>query len=180
MGACEVKRIGSRLRWVACRRILVGAVSVTLVALMAVADQVGAQEYEIGPGDVLRIEVLGRPEMTNTFDVDTEGMINYWEVGKVLASGHTTEGLERKLTTLLVAGKFVLRPQVKVTIAEYASQKVYVAAPGVLRTQGRSYVARVPQRRTLRAECRARSDRHPTGRGRHGSCGSPGPSTGGR
>jgi len=86
-----------------------------------------AQDYEIGPADVLHIEVVGRPEMTDDFDVDPEGMINYWEVGKVLASGHTTDALERKLTTLLVAGQFMRRPQVKVTIAEYASQKVYVA-----------------------------------------------------
>jgi polysaccharide export outer membrane protein len=93
-----------------------------------------AAQYEIGAGDVLRIEVVGRPEMTDTFPVDPEGMINYWEVGKVKVSGHTTSDLERKLTTLLVAGQFMRRPQVKVVVAEYASQKVYVA--GEVQRQG--------------------------------------------
>lgn len=102
--------------------------------LLSAGPEVAAQDYEIGPGDVLRIEVGGRPEMTDTFDVDAEGMINYWEVGKVLASGHTTTALERKLTTLLVAGQFIRRPQVRVAIAEYASQKVYVA--GEVQRQG--------------------------------------------
>jgi len=104
------------------------AVAAAAAALMGVwSIPADAQDYEIGPGDVLRIEVVGRPEMTDSFPVDSEGMINYWEVGKVLASGHTPEALERKLTTLLVAGQFMRRPQVKVSIAEYASQKVYVA-----------------------------------------------------
>lgn len=109
-------------------------VTLAVFYLLSVGARGGSQDYEIGPGDVLRIEVVGRPEMTDTFDVDTEGMINYWEVGKVLASGHTIEALERKLTTLLVAGQFMRRPQVKVAIAEYASQKVYVA--GEVQRQG--------------------------------------------
>ena len=103
-------------------------------ALLASSPSALAQSYEIGTGDVLHIEVVGRPEMTDDFRVDVEGMINYWEVGKVMASGHTPSDLERKLTTLLVAGRFMRRPQVKVTIAEYASQKVYVA--GEVQRQG--------------------------------------------
>jgi polysaccharide export outer membrane protein len=93
-----------------------------------------AQEYEIGAGDLLHIEVAGRPEMTDDFRVDAGGLINYWEVGKVMAAGHTPSDLERKLTTLLVAGQFMRRPQVKVVVSEYASQKVYVA--GEVQRQG--------------------------------------------
>jgi polysaccharide export outer membrane protein len=91
-------------------------------------------EYEVGPGDKLRIEVLGRPEMTDTFAVDAEGMINYWEVGRVKASGYTAQSLAGKLTTLLIQGRFMRRPQVQVSIAEYGSQKVYVA--GEVQRQG--------------------------------------------
>ncbi len=93
-----------------------------------------AAEYEIGSGDKLRIEVLGRPEMTDTFEVDAEGMINYWEVGRVKASGYTAQSLAGKLTTLLVEGRFMRRPQVRVSIAEYGSQRVYVA--GEVQRQG--------------------------------------------
>jgi polysaccharide export outer membrane protein len=104
------------------------------LTLIAVGGKVAAQEYEIGAGDLLHIEVVGRPEMTDNFRVDTRGMIDYWEVGKVMASGHSPSDLERKLTTLLVAGQFMRRPLVKVVVAEYASQKVYVA--GEVQRQG--------------------------------------------
>jgi polysaccharide export outer membrane protein len=102
--------------------------------LVALAGVAVAADYEVGPGDKVRIEVAGRPEMTDTFEVDSEGMINYWEVGRVKASGYTPQSLAGKLTTLLVEGRFMRRPQVRVTVAEYGSQKVYVA--GEVQRQG--------------------------------------------
>jgi polysaccharide export outer membrane protein len=110
-------------------RLAIIAVPLLLLGVGALAA-----EYEIGPGDKLRIEVLGRPEMTDTFEVDAEGLINYWEVGRVKASGYTVLSLAGKLTTLLVEGRYMRRPQVRVSIAEYGSQKVYVA--GEVQRQG--------------------------------------------
>ena len=104
------------------------------IALLLLAAFGSAEEYEVGSGDKLKIEVLGRPEMTDTFEVDAEGMINYWEVGRVKASGYAAQSLAAKLTTLLVEGRFMRRPQVRVSIAEYGSQKVYVA--GEVQRQG--------------------------------------------
>jgi polysaccharide export outer membrane protein len=105
-----------------------------IICLVAVAGVAAAADYEVGPGDKLRIEVTGRPEMTDTFEVDSEGMIDYWEVGRVKASGYTPQSLAGKITTLLVEGRFMRRPQVRVTVAEYGSQKVYVA--GEVKRQG--------------------------------------------
>jgi len=82
-------------------------------------------DYEIGAGDVLKVVVLGQAEMTGAFTVDGEGMIGFPVLGKIKAAEHTTLELERKLTTLLADG-YLKRPQVTVTVAEYASQKVFV------------------------------------------------------
>jgi polysaccharide biosynthesis/export protein len=123
-------RVGGRRGSVGSRGPLLVAALLGLAGaavVVGVGERAAAQEYEIGAGDVLHIEVVGRPEMTDDFRVDAAGMINYWEVGKVMAAGHTPPDLERKLTTLLVAGQFMRRPQVKVVVSEYASQKVYVA-----------------------------------------------------
>jgi polysaccharide export outer membrane protein len=95
-----------------------------LAALLAAA--LPAAEYEIGPGDVLKIVVAGQAEMTGSFAVDAEGMLGFPVLGRVKASEHTTLDLERKLTTLLADG-ILKRPQVTVTVAEYGSQKVFVA-----------------------------------------------------
>ncbi len=105
-----------------------------IVAVLVLGGVGLAEEYEVGPGDTLRIEVVSRPEMTDNFVVDSAGMINYWEVGRVKASGYTTKSLASKLTTLLVEGRFMRRPQVRVQVAEYGSQKVYVA--GEVQRQG--------------------------------------------
>mgnify|MGYP001817734539 CR=1 FL=1 len=102
--------------------------------LLLLCGGVVAADYEVGSGDKLRIEVVGRPEMTDTFEVDSEGMINYWEVGRVKASGYTPLSLAGKLRTLLVEGRYMRRPQVRVVVAEYGSQKVYVA--GEVQRQG--------------------------------------------
>ena len=82
-------------------------------------------DYEIGAGDVLKVIVIGQVEMTGSFAVDPEGMVNFPILGKVKAAQHTTLELERKLTTLLADG-ILRRPQVTVSVAEYGSQRVFV------------------------------------------------------
>jgi polysaccharide export outer membrane protein len=83
-------------------------------------------DYEIGPGDVLKVVVIGQTEMTGDFAVDPQGMINFPILGKIKASQHTTLELERKITTLLSSGEILKRPQVTVSVAEYGSQRVFV------------------------------------------------------
>jgi len=82
-------------------------------------------DYEIGPGDILKVIVIGQAEMTGNFGVDPEGMVNFPILGKIKASQHTTLELERKITTLLADG-ILRRPQVTVSVAEYGSQRVFV------------------------------------------------------
>ena len=106
-----------------------------LLAALAIASGAGAQEtYEIGPGDILRVLVLGQPDMSGQMPVDPEGMLTFPILGKVKASDMTARDLERKVTTLLADG-YLKRPEVSVTVAEYRSQRVYVtgevARPGI-------------------------------------------------
>ena len=82
-------------------------------------------DYEIGPGDVLKVVVLGQAEMTGSFTVGPDGLVGFPILGKVKASENTTLELERKLTILLADG-ILKRPQVTVTVGEYGSQKVFV------------------------------------------------------
>jgi protein involved in polysaccharide export with SLBB domain len=83
-------------------------------------------DYEIGAGDVLKVVVVGQAEMTGSFTVDAEGMVNFPILGKIKAAEHTPQELERKLTTLLADG-YLKRPLVTVTVGEFGSQKVFVA-----------------------------------------------------
>lgn len=97
--------------------------SVSRLALLLLFAAGGG--YEIGAGDVLHVVVAGQAEMTGDFRVDPEGVVNFPILGRVKASDHTVQELERKLTTLLADG-YLKRPQVSVSVAQYGSQKVYV------------------------------------------------------
>jgi len=111
----------------AVRRLLVGAACalIGLAATGAAAQPARPADYEIGPGDVLKVVVLGQAEMTGSFAVGPDGLVGFPILGKVKASENTTLELERKLTILLADG-ILKRPQVTVTVGEYGSQKVFV------------------------------------------------------
>ena len=98
---------------------LLGVLAASIPTLAPAAD------YEIGPGDVLKVVVLGQAEMTGSFTVGPDGLVGFPILGKVKASENTTLELERKLTILLADG-ILKRPQVTVTVGEYGSQKVFV------------------------------------------------------
>jgi polysaccharide export outer membrane protein len=98
---------------------------VSLAATGASSQTARPADYEIGPGDVLKVVVLGQAEMTGSFTVGPDGMVGFPILGKIKASENTTLELERKLTILLADG-ILKRPQVTVTVGEYGSQKVFV------------------------------------------------------
>jgi polysaccharide biosynthesis/export protein len=96
-----------------------------LIALLVVG-LAGAQDYEIGSGDVLHVIVLDQPGLTGDFKVDPEGLIAYPFLGKLKAAGMSTTEVERKLTTLLSEG-YLRKPRVAVSVKEFGSQMVYVS-----------------------------------------------------
>lgn len=102
-------------------RVVGWALAAFLVATVAHAEE----EYDIGPLDVLRVAVLGQPEMSGEFGVEADGILNFPFLGRVKASEMTPHELEKKLTTLLSDG-YLKRPQVAVSVKEYRSQRIYV------------------------------------------------------
>ena len=98
-----------------------------------VVSSAAAQEYEVGPGDVLNVIVLNQPGLTSEFTVDPEGFVVYPFVGRVKAAGLSALEIERKLATLLSDG-YLKRPQISVAIKQFRSHRVFVtgeaARPG--------------------------------------------------
>ena len=84
-----------------------------------------AQDYEIGPADVLTVTVLAQPGMSGEMAVEPDGMLNFPFLGRVKAAGLSPAELERKLITLLSDG-YLKRPQVSVAVKQYRSQRVFV------------------------------------------------------
>jgi polysaccharide biosynthesis/export protein len=115
-------------------RIVVG-----LLLLALWLPQARAQEYVIGPGDVLTISVWGHPDLSRDYTVDPDGFAPFPLINRVKAGGLTTRQVAASLVDLL--GKdYLVNPQVIVSVKEYQSQKVTIlgetARPGVFYLTG--------------------------------------------
>lgn len=109
------------------------AAAVVTLSLLVAARLPAHQSYEIGPGDVLHVLVLGQEAMSGEFSVDDAGLMRFPFLGSVKAAGLQPGELERKLTTLLSDG-YLKRPQVSISVKQYKSRRVFVtgevAKPG--------------------------------------------------
>lgn len=90
--------------------------------------------YVIGPQDVLKITVFDEPDLSQSYRVDSDGMITFWLLGRVPAGGRTLREFQDKLKDQLAAG-YIKNPQVRVEVEQYKSQSVFVM--GEVRTPGR-------------------------------------------
>lgn len=81
--------------------------------------------YVIGPEDLLEINVFELPELKTTTRVLGDGSVSLPLLGVVQAVGLTKTGFEARLRDLLES-RFLLDPQVTVTVTEFRSKQVSV------------------------------------------------------
>ncbi len=106
------------------RRPSLTAVLCLLVALLA-GGTPAAQEYAIGPGDVLRITVWGHDDLSKDYPVSQDGRVPFPLIGSVQAVGLSTAELAKRIRDLLEKD-YLVNPQVIVGVKEYLSKKVNV------------------------------------------------------
>ena len=96
------------------------------------------QEYRLGAGDKLRVEVYGEPQLSPSLQVRPDGKITLPLVGDTAASGRTAIELRDALTTSLK--EYVNNPVVTVIVVEATAAQIYiigeVSAPGAQVMQG--------------------------------------------
>lgn len=102
-----------------------------------------ADDYKIGPGDVLNISVTDAPEFTGKFRVDQSGLLTMSSLPVPLkADGKTPIQLAKDLTEALEGAKLYRSPTVNVFVDEYHSRTVTVlgavAKPAVYSLQKRT------------------------------------------
>ncbi len=120
--------------------------SVAIPAALDIAPP--SDDYQVGPGDVLFVNVQGRPELGSSLvssaqalkgnRVDGEGRIHLPLVGAVPIAGLTVAEVENCLVG--VFSDYLQSPWVVVEVAEYRSQPLYLI--GQFRKAGTFYMER--------------------------------------
>lgn len=129
---------------IASRFLRVLLLVVTGLALLAMLVPARAQqpataeaardEYLLGPGDALRIQVFQNPDLTVEARVSEAGVISFPLLGALRIGGLSPSAVERLISQRLRDGKFLQNPQVTVNVTTFRSQQVSVlgnvARPG--------------------------------------------------
>lgn len=102
-------------------------ISAALARTPADDQSAAAQDYTIGPGDVLTIAVTDAPEFGGKVRVGDSGSIQILGVPKpVVAEGKSTAQLSASLRQALIDAKQLRDPQVSVFVDEYHGRTVTV------------------------------------------------------
>jgi polysaccharide biosynthesis/export protein len=96
-----------------------------LVVALLTAGAPVAQEYTIGPGDILKITVWGHDDLSKDYPVAQDGRVPFPLIGAVPAVGLTTTELAKRIRDLLEKD-YLVNPQVIVGVKDYLSKKVNV------------------------------------------------------
>lgn len=105
---------------------LLSATGLFLVALASLCSGARAQDYQLGPRDVLSVTVLRHPELSaDKIEVDPGGRIRLPFVGSILAAGKTTS----EVTSLVRNGltRQLNNPTVTVTILQTRPRQISVS-----------------------------------------------------
>ena len=95
------------------------------VLALVLVSGVSAQEYTIGPKDVLKIIVWGQDDLSKEYPVGADGFVPFPLIGRAKAAGLTTQQLAAHLKELLEKD-YLVDPQVIVSVSQYLSKKVHV------------------------------------------------------
>ena len=95
-----------------------------------------ANDYVLGPGDVVEAKVLGRSDFDARGRIAADGTIQLPFVGSIHAGDRTVSQLTGDIATALESGGFFSHPIVNIEVVSYASRYVIVlgavAAPGLV------------------------------------------------
>ena len=120
-------------------RFIVFIVSILFFSLWTALALGAESDYQIGPGDVLKITIYDHPDLMTVARVDNEGYILFPLAGRLRVGGLSTAAASRTIATKL-DGEYIVNPQASVFVEEFRSKKVFiigeVVRPGLYELSG--------------------------------------------
>lgn len=80
----------------------------------------------IGVGDMVRVTVFRNPDLTTETRVTDQGTISFPMLGDVPVAGMTPSQVSKRIAEKLSSGKFVVNPEVQVTMMQVNSRQISV------------------------------------------------------
>jgi polysaccharide biosynthesis/export protein len=113
------------------RKVLCSSLQPLVVVawMLAMAlGQASAQSMRevIGPGDTVRITAYRNPDLTTEARLTDAGTVNVPLVGEMSLSGMTPDQAARRIADRLKSGKYILDPQISVSVLQARSRLVSV------------------------------------------------------
>lgn len=99
------------------------------------------ENYRIGIGDLIQVDVYDEADLSKEVRVLTDGFISFPLLGSIRAAGKTVPELESTITQLLAA-KYLVNPQVTIFVVEFSNVFVFgeVENPGSFPIYGKMTV----------------------------------------
>ena len=115
-----------------------------IMAGLAAAQQ--PESYQVGPGDILDIQVYQEEDLSSTYTISEDGAFEMPLLGRVEAGGLSVQELSDTLASAL-GRAYLVNPQVSVRVDVYNSQPVRVLGsvnkPGVIYLTGITTVSEI-------------------------------------
>lgn len=96
-----------------------GSSSRNMAEMPVNVQEYSSEEYQIGVGDQIRIEVWGNERLSLDVPVRPDGKISMSLIGDVLAAGFSTNSLSESITSKLL--EYIKNPQVSVIVTNPSS-----------------------------------------------------------
>jgi len=124
----------------AAAKQVLAAVVLTILVFWG-ANQSFAEQYIVGEGDVLKIEVYDHADLTTVARVNGDGTIGVPLLGQIAVENLNVSQISELLSKKLEDG-YIIAPQVSVFIEEFRSKKVIILGqvhkPGLYELQGQT------------------------------------------
>jgi len=116
-------------RWFMQALLAMAALGSGMLAMSPAVAQTGAavaNEYRLGAGDVIRVNVYQNPDLTLETRIGEAGLVSYPLLGSVRLGGSTVSQAEKTIADGLRTGNFVKQPQVNIQVLQVRGNQASV------------------------------------------------------
>ncbi len=108
------------------RRASLAVLTAIFMLLALNTGAAAADDYHLGPGDIVSITVYGNARLDTDARIDADGTIDYPFLGSIKLAGLTSTQAAAKIADGLQAAQILKNPVVTVRIKEFQSKRVAV------------------------------------------------------